>query len=61
MSFDGIPGTPGTKMVPPEVGQQHLAAWCETTLPGLLLRFEDLAQDSLHGRIAAVVGRYLCL
>ncbi len=46
MSFDGIPGTPGTKMVPPEVGQQHLVAWCETTLPGLLLRFEDLAQDS---------------
>lgn len=46
MSFDGVPGAPGTKMLPQEERQKRIAAWCETTLPGLLLRLEHLSQDS---------------
>ena len=46
MSFDGVPGAPGTKMLPQEERQKRISAWCETTLPGLLLRLERLSQDS---------------
>ena len=45
MSFDGVPGAPGTKMVPQEERQKRIAAWVETTLPGALLRLEKLAQE----------------
>ena len=46
MSFDGVPGTPGMKMVPQEERQKRIAAWLETTLPGALLRLEKLSQES---------------
>ena len=45
MSFDGVPGAPGTKMVPQEERQKHIAAWLETILPGVLLRLEKLSQE----------------
>ena len=45
MSFDGVPGTPGMKMVPQEERQRRIAAWLETTLPGALLRLEKLSQE----------------
>jgi len=45
MSFDGVPGAPGTKMVPQEERQKRIAAWLETTLPGALLRLEKLSQE----------------
>lgn len=45
MSFEGVPGTPGVKMVPQEERQKRIAAWIETTLPGALLRLEKLAQE----------------
>ena len=45
MSFDGVPGAPGTKMVPQEERQKRIAAWVATTLPGALLRLEKLAQE----------------
>ena len=46
MSFDGVPGAPGTKMVPQEERQKRIATWLETTLPGALLRLEKLSQES---------------
>ena len=46
MSFDGVPGTPGMKMVPQEERQKRIAAWLETTLPGALLRLEKLSPES---------------
>ncbi len=46
MSFDGVPGAPGTKMVPPEERQTRIEAWFEATLPTLLLRLEHLARES---------------
>ena len=46
MSFNGVPGTPEMKMVPQEERQKRIAAFCETKLPGLLLRLEHLAQES---------------
>ena len=46
MSFDGIPGAPGTRMVPQEERQKRIATWVETTLPEALLRLEKLAQES---------------
>lgn len=45
MSFDGVPGAPGTKMFPQEERQKRIAAWVATTLPGALLRLEKLAQE----------------
>jgi glutathione S-transferase len=45
MSFDGVPGTPEMKMVPQEERQKRVAAFCETKLPGLLLRLEHLARE----------------
>ncbi len=56
MSFDGVPGTPEMKMVPQEERQKRIAAFCETKLPGLLLRLEHLPQESCMGGVAAVVG-----
>lgn len=43
MSFDGVPGAPGTQMVPAEERRERIAAWFESTLPGLLQRLEKLA------------------
>jgi glutathione S-transferase len=43
MSFDGVPGAPGTQMVPEQERQKRIGAWFETTLPGLLERLERLA------------------
>ena len=43
MSFDGVPGAPGTKMVPDEERSKRISAWFESTLPGLLQRLEVLA------------------
>lgn len=45
MSFDGVPGAPGTRMVPEDGRRQRTGAWFETTLPGLLERLERLAQQ----------------
>ena len=46
MSFDGVPGAPGMKMVPQGERQKRIAAWLETSLPGALLRLEKLSQES---------------
>ncbi len=46
MSFDGVPGAPGTNMMPQEERQKRIAAWLEITLPGALLRLEKLSQES---------------
>ncbi len=43
MSFDGVPGAPGTNMVPEEERSKRISAWFESTLPGLLTRLENLA------------------
>ena len=43
MSFDGVPGAPGTQLVPEEEREKRIAAWFESTLPGLLHRLEQLA------------------
>jgi glutathione S-transferase len=43
MSFDGVPGAPGTQMVPDEERHQRIGAWFETALPGQLQPLEDLA------------------
>ena len=45
MSFDGVPGAPGTNMVPEEERSKRISAWFESTLPGLLARLENLAGD----------------
>ena len=45
MSFDGVPGAPGTKLVPEPERKKRIAAWMEATLPGQLLRLERLAGD----------------
>jgi prostaglandin-H2 D-isomerase / glutathione transferase len=44
MSFDGVPGAPGTKMVPEPERRERIGAWMENTLPGLLERLEQLAE-----------------
>ena len=46
MSFDGVPGAPGTKMFPQEEREKRIAEFCETKLPGMLQRLENLAQGS---------------
>ena len=43
MSFDGVPGAPGTNMVPEEERNQRIGIWFESTLPSLLERLENLA------------------
>ena len=43
MSFDGVPGAPGTNMVPEEERNQRIGMWFESTLPSLLERLENLA------------------
>ena len=45
MSFDGVPGAPGTQMVPEQERHKRIGAWLETTLPGLLERLERLAEN----------------
>lgn len=45
MSFDGVPGAPGTKMLPEEERREKIGAWFESTLPGLLERLENLAEN----------------
>lgn len=45
MSFDGVPGAPGTQMVPEQERNERIRAWFESTLPGLLERLERLAQN----------------
>lgn len=46
MSFDGVPGAPGTKLFPQEERKKRIDAWIEAALPGLLLRLERLARGS---------------
>ena len=45
MSFDGVPGAPGTQMVPEAERERRIAAWMKSTLPGHLERLERLAQE----------------
>lgn len=54
MSFDGVPGAPGTKEVEEEVRSQRIGQWFESTLPGLLERLENLAANG------SMVGSTLC-
>lgn len=54
MSFDGVPGAPGTKMLPEEERHKKISAWSESTLPGLLDRLERLAENGY------MVGSTLC-
>jgi prostaglandin-H2 D-isomerase / glutathione transferase len=54
MSFDGVPGAPGTKMLPEEERREKISAWFESTLPGLLERLENLAENGF------MVGSTLC-
>ena len=54
MSFDGVPGAPGTQMLPEEQRQKNIAAWFESTLPGLLGKLEKLATGGF------MVGGKLC-
>ncbi len=45
MSFDGVPGAPGTKMVPEDERNRRIDAWFEETAPTVLQRLERLADD----------------
>lgn len=54
MSFDGVPGAPGTKSVPEQERRERVAKWFETTLPQLLERLEKLAENGF------MVGSTLC-
>lgn len=45
MSFDGVPGAPGTKTLPAEERAARISAWREEALPALLDRLENLAGD----------------
>lgn len=43
MSFDGVPGAPGTRMVPEAERQERIEAWFSSALPTLLERLERQA------------------
>jgi len=45
MSFDGVPGAPGTTMVPEDEKRARVEVWFESTLPVVLQRLEKLAND----------------
>ena len=45
MSFDGVPGAPGTKMLPEQERAARIRAWSEEALPAQLARLENLAGD----------------
>lgn len=54
MSFDGVPGAPGTQKVPEEVARQKIDAWFKATLPGMLQYLERQAEGGF------MVGTSLC-
>ena len=54
MSFDGVPGAPGTQMVPEEQRRQRIEAWFESILPGMLEHLERQAEGGY------MVGTALC-
>ena len=43
MNFDGVPGAPGTNLLPADQRQKIVGQWCETKLPGILDQLENLA------------------
>lgn len=54
MSFDGVPGAPGTQRVPEDLRRQRIEAWFKSTLPGML---EHLGRQAEGG---FMVGTTLC-
>ncbi len=48
LSFDGVPGAPGTQMYPEQERKLRIAEWFESDLPGLLQRLEQLIKGPFY-------------
>lgn len=46
MTYDGVPGAPGTKQIPQEERDARIHAWLDEQLPGRLDSLERLVSDS---------------
>ena len=46
MTYDGVPGAPGTKQIPQEERDARIHAWLDEQLPGRLYSLERLVSDS---------------